>query len=178
MFNHNCSPFLTRLFSCFWQVCSQRVWTKESKSSFSFFLFLDWNYWNDNGVIENYDEVGECIFSFLLKFLCFLLSLCDWIKGSKRRRASRHPGGGGGVKSSVETMFFFAFHNENYETVTIYQIMFSQRMSNIRLWKNFLQNFFFFTNNNHHSSYTHLFHSIQFLNFFFIFYFFILYWYP
>lgn len=42
-------------------------------------------------------------------------------------------GGGGGVKSSVETMFFLAFHNENYETVIIYQIMFSQRMSNIHL---------------------------------------------
>lgn len=41
--------------------------------------------------------------------------------------------GGGGVKSSVETMFFLAFHNENYETVIIYQIMFSQRMSNIHL---------------------------------------------
>lgn len=109
MFNHNCSPFLTRLFSCFWQVCSQRVWTKESKSSFSFFLFLDWNYWNDNGVIENYDEVGECIFSFLLKFLCFLLSLCDWIKGSKRRRASRHPAGGGGRNHQLKLCSFLLF---------------------------------------------------------------------
>ena len=61
-----------------------------------------------------------------------------------QREDARRPPGGGGMKSSVETMFFFAFHNDNYETVIIYQIMFSQRMSEIHLWRNSFRTTFLF----------------------------------
>lgn len=144
MFDHNCSPFLTRLF---------------------FFLFLA------SGFTESLDKRVEILsFIYLLFEIEATETTMEWLKimirlGSvyflfssnscasffhsvielrDQREDARRPPGGGGVKSSVETMFFLAFHNDNYETVIIYQIMFSQRMSETHLWRNSFRTTFLF----------------------------------